>query len=684
MSDFISRIHAVIEENIANEQFGVTELADRMNMSRSNLLRKVKKDSSLSVTQLISQIRLTRGMELLRTSSLNVSEVSLQVGFSSASYFIKCFREYYGYPPGEVGKREAEGVPQATPTLPPPVVNGSRNGKIVTFSALGLLVVLAGALLMYYKQPSSESPKLEKSIAVLPFKNESNDSTNVYLINGLMESTLNNLQSMKELKVVSRTSSERYRSTMKSIPEIAKELNVNYFVEGSGQKIGDGILLNIQLIEATTDKHLWAKQYRREVKDIFALQQEIAKNIAEEIQVIITPEEEKAIEKIPTKNVVAYDFFLKGKDLFYRSGRKDLVESIPYFKNAIELDNEFALAYSTLVMVYYYLDVFSVEKIHVADIDTYADKAMKFDPKSGESLVAKGLAHTQKKEFDLAAPYFENALEYNPGNGLVIHFLTEFYHMHVPNTSKYLEYALQGARLDNPSLDSANASFKYYHLANALMQAGFMEEAMLYCNKSLAFNPRNIFANGTKGFLEFAGKKDLNFAREGLKQALKNDSTSFGLIQQMAKLSYLLRDYNSAHVYYGKFLKMKKAMRLDIYNEKNLEIGLVYSKAGFAKEAEELVQSFKLYTDNDKTIYKELHLSLYYCYRGDTKNAIEHLKLFSKEDSYIYQVLWLEMDPLVDPIRSNPEFKQIMTDIEKKFWKTNKRLRGMFEEKGLP
>src|SRR6188768_1603538 len=105
-NDFLGQITALIEKNIANEQFGVSELADEMSMSRSNLLRKVKKVTKLSVSQLISQVRLQRGMDMLRKSSLNVSEVSHQVGFSSTSYFIKCFREYHGYPPGEVGKKE--------------------------------------------------------------------------------------------------------------------------------------------------------------------------------------------------------------------------------------------------------------------------------------------------------------------------------------------------------------------------------------------------------------------------------------------------------------------------------------------------------------------------------------------------------------------------------------------------
>ena len=125
----------------------------------------------------------------------------------------------------------------------------------------------------------------------MPFKNDSADSTNVYIVNGLMESILNNLQKIENLRVISRTSVEKYRTQQKTIPEIARELGVSYLVEGSGQKAGDKILLNIQLIDAKSDKHLWAEQYARETGDIFELQQEVAKKIAGEIEVIITPEE---------------------------------------------------------------------------------------------------------------------------------------------------------------------------------------------------------------------------------------------------------------------------------------------------------------------------------------------------------------------------------------------------------
>jgi TolB-like protein/AraC-like DNA-binding protein/Tfp pilus assembly protein PilF len=676
-NEFLSQVTAHIEQNITNEQFGVSDLADKMNMSRSNLLRKVKKLTNLSVSQLINQVRLTQAMTLLRTSSLNVSEVSHHVGFSSTSYFIKCFREHYGYPPGEVGKRD-EAELNAVPDVEP-------ERKRTRFIPVGvaLAVVLGVGLFAFYSWPSSPSPSPEKSIAVLPFKNESNDSTNVYLINGLMEATLNNLQQLKELKVTSRTSAEKYRNTSKSIPEMATELNVSYFVEGSGQKIGDGILLNIQLIEAATDKHLWAKQYRRETKDIFELQQEIAKNIAAEIQVIITPEEEKRIEKNPTDNPVAYDFFLKGKDLFYKSDRESLEKAIPYFKKAIEHDNKFALAYANAVMVYYYLDMFNTAKKYSVEINSYADKALLLDSELPESLIAKGLDYADKKEYQQAVPYLEKALAYNPNSGLVIHFLTEFYSIHIPNTAKYLEVALKGVRLEGPSTDSATLSFKYFHLGSALFQAGFTDEALTYTNKADAYNSKNPFSIYVRASIAHARNKDLKQTKDIFLNALKKNPMRFDFLQEVGKTCYLMRDYNEAYTHYKKFIELREIMQLDIFKHENLKIAIVLEKAGLNKKSQELVKSFKDFSDNDRSIYKHRNLAMYYAYQGNMQKAIEHLQLFSKEDNCEYWVILTDNDPAFDSIKDLPQYKTIMRNIETRFWKVHREIEATLDKNEL-
>lgn len=675
VNDFLTQVTGVIEQNLANEQFGVTELADAMNMSRSNLLRKVKKEANVSVSQLINQVRLKHAMRLLRTTALNVSEVSHQVGFNSTSYFIKCFREYYGYPPGEAGKR-----PESEP-LPTQISKGITKRMWV---GLGLLAMVTVAALIYIVWPSSENRHLEKSIAVLPFKNESNDSSNVYLINGLMESTLLNLQKIKDLRVISRTSSEKYRNSRKSIPEMAMELNVSYFVEGSGQKIGDQILLNIQLIEAASDRPLWSSQFKRETKDIFQLQQEISKRIAEEIKAVITPDEELRINKKPTTNLLAYDLYLKGSDRQALGSNEDLEAAIEYYKQAIQEDPEFALAYAEIAICYYFMEIYQVEKKHTDELSANADKAILYDSKLGESLVAKAVSYLSRKEYDQAVPFLEKALEYNPNSSAIIGLLSDFYAIYSLNTGKYLEYALKGIQLDMAAMDSVTASYTYLRLGNALVQNGFVDESLQYVDRSIAFNPNNPFSHYVRAFILFAKTRDAKQTRDLLLTEFNKDTTRFDILQDIGKVSYYMRDYEGAYRYYKRFLAMRKARQMDVYRHENMTIGLVLKEVGLREEGEELIRDYKAYIDTDKSVYKHLGLSAYYVYTGDQAKAVEHMKLFSKEENVQYWIFaFIDDDPMMESIIKNPEFKKYLDESKAKFWKGHDALKETLEEKGL-
>jgi len=201
----------------------------------------------------------------------------------------------------------------------------------------------------------ADADKLEKSVAVLPFRNDSPDEENTYFINGLMEEILNNLQKIKDLRVISRTSVEQYRNQTKPIPEIAKELGVNYIVEGSAQKYGNSFRLRTQLIMAAKEDHLWGESYQQkitEVEDIFIVQSQIAEKIAQELKVIITPEEKQLIEKIPTEKLEAYDDYLKGQFYWRKLTSQDLDISLKYFEQAKEKDPQFALAYAGIADVW--------------------------------------------------------------------------------------------------------------------------------------------------------------------------------------------------------------------------------------------------------------------------------------------------------------------------------------------
>ena len=375
--EFIKRAEAIILENLSNEQFGVSELADAMNMSRSNLLRKIKKQTEHSASQFIRQVRLQKGMGLLQETSLTVSEISYQVGFGSTSYFIKCFREQYGYPPGEVGKGSLEEDMEQEDVSP----NFFKQYQWQILTAVSLIVIVS-SLFLFSKKDAESVVELEKTIAVLTFKNESSDSTNLYFVNGLMESALGNLQKIEDLRVISRTSVEKYRNTEKGIAEIAEELNVNYLVEGSGQRVGNQVLLSIQLIEASSDRPIWGEQYSREVGDIFALQNEVAQKIAAAIEAVVTPAELEQIEKRPTENLVAYDYYLQALGQYYAETKEGWEKAIPLFEKAIENDPQFALAFAYISISYYQLDKVQNQKQYMQQINSYADKALLYDSKS--------------------------------------------------------------------------------------------------------------------------------------------------------------------------------------------------------------------------------------------------------------------------------------------------------------
>ncbi|OJJ16974.1 AraC family transcriptional regulator [marine bacterium AO1-C] len=695
--EFIEQAEVFVLENFSNEQFGVSELADLMNMSRSNLLRKVKKQTDLSVSQFIRLIRLQKGMELLEQTELTVSEIAYEVGFGNNSYFIKCFREHYGYSPGEARKKVSEKVLVADSVdakgqvdVADQVVGQRSFFKQYQWPIIltAFLVVVLGILLFLYKTPTTtqaQNAPPEKSIAILPFKNMSSDSANLYFVNGLMESSLNNLQKIKDLRVISRTSVEKYRNTRKNVSEIAKELKVSYLVEGSGQRIGDQVLLNIQLIEAANDTPVWSKQYNYKVVDIFSLQNEVAKKIANAIKAKVTPAELEQIDKKPTKNLLAYDYYLKAMELFQSETEEGLKASIPLFEKAIKHDPQFSMAYAKIARAYFYLDFNKKEKRYTDIINRNADKALLYDTKSAESLIAKALYYINNREFAQVVPHLEKALEYNPNSASVVNMLSDMYARVIPNTAKYLKYALRGIQLDIASNDSIGKSYIYLHLSNAFIQNGFVEEALEYINLSLSHNPANEYAPHLKIFIEHAQHRNIDKTTNLLVKEWEKDTTRLDIIQDVAKLYYLQEKYDSAFYYYQRFVKVKKKYDLNIYPFEDLKIGITYEKMGRTEQAASFYNAFSKHCQTDHSIYQPVGLAAKYVHEGKFSQAIEQFKIFASKNNYQYWiVLFLDKDPLMKPLENNPDFKLIMKKIKRQFWENKTQLQKSLGNYHLP
>lgn len=689
-SPFTDQAKALILAHLSDEHFGVSELAGAMHMSRSNLLRKCKKQTQLSASQFIRQVRLEQAMELLKDSDLTVSEVSYRVGFGSTSYFIKCFRERYGHPPGETGKQVEKQMEENKPIVTKESTEKKPSySKRYQWALLVLIVVLSVGFFFLWKpfSPTSKaSPKsaMEKSIAVLPFKNESMDTTNLYFVNGLMEAALGNLQKIEDLRVISRTSVEKYRNSNKNIKEIASDLGVNYIVEGSGQKVGDQVLLNIQLIDAATDSRIWGQQYTHQVVDIFGLQNEVAKKIANAVKANVTPSELEQIDKKPTDNLVAYDYYLKAQEPFLRRTEEGLQEAIPLFEKALEEDPEFALVYADLAIVYYYLDLFKKEKRYTEQINNYADKALLYDPKLAESLMAKALYYQHTGDYRLAVPHLQKALEYNPNSSSVVQMLALLYSNFIPDTGKYLEYALKGIQLDIAANDSIGKSYIYLNLSNALIQSGFTDEALDYIEKSLQFDPRNYYAPYVKAYILYAKDRDLQQTLNLIKTELQKDTNRLDILQETAKLHYFKREYDSAYHYYKRFDQIRTSKGLAIYPQEDIKLALVYEKMGFAEEASRFFKMYVDYCERDRSIYKPASMAVRYAHEGKLDMAIAQLKEFASKNHFQYWILlFMKLDPAMEPLQKHPEFEAVIKKIEDRFWENHHRLQETLEGQEL-
>ncbi|MGK7390576.1 MAG: tetratricopeptide repeat protein, partial [Candidatus Cyclobacteriaceae bacterium M2_1C_046] len=324
------------------------------------------------------------------------------------------------------------------------------------------------------------------------------------------------------------------------------------------------------------------------------------------------------------------------------------------------------------------------EKQYTDQINNYADKALLYDSRLPESLLAKGFYYMHTNEYRLALPHLEKALEYNPNSSAVVQTLADLYSQYIPNTSKYLEYALKGIKIDIAANDSTEKSYTYLHLSNALAQTGFVDEALKYINKSIDYNPNNEYSPYLKAYILYAKDRNIERTKKLLVREWQKDTNRLDILQEVAKLHYFQKDYDTAFFYYDKFVKGKLRYGLDIYPHENAKIGMVYHKMGMEEEAEDFFKAFSDYCEEDQSIYKSASMAVKYVHEGKNDQAIEQLKVFATQDNIQYWiVLFMEMDPILAPLKSHPDFDRIMQKIEDRFWEKHNQVRASLEEEGV-
>ena len=405
---------------------------------------------------------------------------------------------------------------RATPTLPldhgPEFGHHRRRRNITLLVGSGVLV---SAVAGFFLLPRADATRMEKSIAVLPFVNFSGKPENAYFADGIQDDILTNLSKIGDLKVISRTSVMAYRGKQKSVRQIGKELDVGAILEGSVRREGNRVRVNVQLINAQNDEHIWAEDYDRDLTDVFAIQTDLAQKIAHELQAQLSPSEKAGMTRKPTENGEAYLAFVQAHDLQAAAveDRAKANEAVQLYKRAIELDPNFALAIANLSITHSWIfHNFDPKDEQSALAAKYAERALQLAPEMPEAHVAQGFVlyygeHDYKgalQEFAIAQRGLPNDSQVYLVIGAIQRRQGEW-----EKSTANLEKAVSLNPKDTWPLQ--NLFFNYRMTRN-------FEAANRVVDRALAINPQSFNFWGFKATLAFAERGDLTVAERSLDQ----------------------------------------------------------------------------------------------------------------------------------------------------------------------
>ena len=329
--------------------------------------------------------------------------------------------------------------------------------------------------------PAEAEPAINRqSIAVLPFENRSNREEDQFFTDGIHDDLLTTIAKIGSMKVISRTSVMEYKGTTKKIPEIAKELGVANILEGGIQRSGNQVRINVQLIDAETDEHLWAEIFDRELtaENLFAIQSEISQSIAAALQATLSPEETARINTVPTQNLQAYDAYLRGRQLMASRQSAELEQSIEAFNKAVDLDPEFALAWVGVADSHNLLAVYGSLNQELANSirEDAIKRALTIDDKLGEAYASLGSLYDQANRPIDAEEAFQKAIELSPNYATAWHWYANFLTSFPLRSGQTLELTRKAVELDPRSmiigsmLGGAYANQGLYSLAERQFQ----------------------------------------------------------------------------------------------------------------------------------------------------------------------------------------------------------------------
>ena len=505
---------------------------------------------------------------------------------------------------GEVGNRQ----------VPTKVRHTVKKRRRVLIAALVLFAAAVGGG-FYFSSHRMVSKAPDKSIAVLPFENLSEDKANAYFAEGMQDEILARLSKIADLKVISRTSTQRFKSAPGDLREIARQLGVANILEGSVQKAADQVRVNVQLINALNDVHLWGDIYDRKLTDIFAVESEIAKTIADTLQAKLTGAEKQLIAAQPTSDLTAYDLYLKGRLLWSKRGGDNLRQAIAFYEQAIARDPNYALAYAGIAEAYAVLPFYSgtPQQEVFQKAKAAALKALQLNDKLAEART--GLAWVLCYDFDMPGSIseFQRAIALNP-NYPTAH---QWYGRHPLTALGRLDEAIAESKraieLD-PLSPVINTDF-----GATLINARRYDEAIAQLRKTLEIDPTFHYAHNTLG----------------LALQLKGDVP--GAISEYTKAQQLSDD---------PFVPVMLA--------------IAKAQSGDRDAAKQMLTEVD--EDSQHRYVRAYWRALLCLSLGNREEAVRWLEK-GVADHEGLDIAWIKVDPLLDPLRSEPRFEALVQKV---------------------
>ena len=546
------------------------------------------------------------------------------------------------------------GVPEApqSATMPDKVVAATQAGEetqrsvaTIVVAGFGVLLGIAALLVAFnvggvrnWIWRSSSRPL--RSLAVLPLANLSSDPAQEYFAEEMTEELITQFSKLGDLKVISRTSVMQYKGSRKPLPEIARELGVDAVVEGAVQLSGQRVRITAQLVDAKTDKHLWAEDYDRDLSDVLLLQSEVGRDIARKIDIQLTPQQQKRLEKqahpvIPE----AYQSYLLGRYYWNKRTADGLEKASIYFQKAIQTDPKYALAYSGLADYYAFLTLLGGPEVMrppdaMAKAKAAAVRSLELDDSLAEAHASMGhVLHNYDWDWAGAEREFKRAIELNPNYSIVHHWYAHLL-MQQGRVQEAIAESQHAQELDPLSLFVNNGLARMYYLARR------NDDSIAQCQKDLEIDPAYVPA------------------RIQLALALEQKGRLSDAISELERARDQAAGYAVTDTSADKSSTKSAAKRVDLPVVHAL-LGHAYARAGRTYDALEQLTILKAAS---RTRYvAPSWIAVVYIALGNTDEAFSWLQKSYEDRSE--HMLYLKVEPLVDPLRQDPRFDSLVRQV---------------------